>query len=62
MVAAVANCDDFGAEIKRKRIELSASDYKRRMMKGLSSNENFWKFARRVERNKGKLDALKDPD
>ena len=61
LVAAAVTCDDFGAEIKRKRIELSASDYKKRMMKGLSSNENFWKFARRVERNKGKLDALKDP-
>ena len=62
LVAAAATCDDFGAEIKRKRIELSASDYKRRKVKGLSRNENFWKFARRVEKNKGKLDALKDSD
>ena len=61
-MAAAVECNDLSEEIRKKELEIKLDNRRTLRSKKSSIDKQFWNLARRVEKKKGLLSAIKDCD
>ena len=62
LVAAAVECSDLSEEIRKKELEIKLDKTKIFRSRKSNIDNQFWNLARRVEKKKGLLSAIKDCD